>query len=337
MQQNRETQENNVAGSGSFLWPALVGVPRLTEAEFLESSLIVRWLIASRAAVLVMTLFAVLFAFSLIGWALDAVSALLVVAGLLLAHACNNLINDYVDVVTGLDADNYFRARYGSQPLAAGWLSRRKHLLYVAVTGALALGCGLLLLFRTDGAVLWPMLAGAFFVLFYTWPLKHIALGEIAVWIVWGPLMVGAAAFATAGEVSREVLLLGGLYGLGPLVVILAKHTDKRSDDIARGVRTLPAVLPEPVCRVLIAITALSQLLFGLLWAVFAAQPASLLVLFAVPAFVRLLSILRKPKPDAAPQDYPDVWPLWFAAAGFAFARVSGFALLAAALASNFF
>jgi 1,4-dihydroxy-2-naphthoate octaprenyltransferase len=35
----------------------------------------------------------------------------------------------------------------------------------------------------------------AFFVLFYTWPLKYIGLGEIAVLIVWGPLMIGGGYF----------------------------------------------------------------------------------------------------------------------------------------------
>lgn len=337
MQQNRETPRDDAAKPNAFLWPALAGVPRLTQAQFAASSTLVRWLVASRAAVLAMTLFAVLFAFALVDWVVDPLNALLVLIGLLLAHACNNLINDYVDVVTGLDTDNYFRARYGSQPLAAGWLSRRQHLLYATTTGFLALACGLLLAYRTSGAVLWPMLAGGFFVLFYTWPLKHIALGEFAVWIVWGPLMVGAASFAVVGDVSREVLLLGALYGLAPLVVILAKHTDKRDDDIARGVRTLPALLSERTCRILIAAAALSQVGLSLLWAMLTAEFGYLLVLLAVPALLRLLSILRKPRPVEPPTEYPDVWPLWFAAAGFDFARVSGFALLLAALGSAAF
>lgn len=330
-------RDAEAAEARSFLWEALVGVPRLTETQFLSASVLVRWLVASRAAVLAMTLFAALFAFSVVAWAVDPLNALLVLVGLLLAHACNNLINDYVDVETGLDTDNYFRARYGSQPFAAGWLTKSKHLLYVACTGLLALGCGLLLLARTDGAVLWPLLAGCVFVLFYTWPLKHIALGELAVWIVWGPLMAGAAVFAATGEVSTEVLMLGGIYGLGPFVVILAKHTDKRDDDIERGVCTLPAVVPEPFCRVLIAGAVLGQLGLSLLWALLAAEPAYLLILLAAPAGIRLLSSLRQPRPAAPPPGYPDVWPLWFAAAGFGYARMSGFGLLLAALVAGLF
>src|SRR2546430_10339218 len=38
---------------------------------------------------------------------------------------------------------------------------------------------------------LFRSLAGAVFVLFYTYPLKYIGLGEVAVILVWGPLMIG--------------------------------------------------------------------------------------------------------------------------------------------------
>ena len=39
------------------------------------------------------------------------------------------------------------------------------------------------------------MLAGAFFVLFYTWPLKYYGLGEPAVLVVWGSADGRVAAF----------------------------------------------------------------------------------------------------------------------------------------------
>lgn len=36
---------------------------------------------------------------------------------------------------------------------------------------------------------------GAFFLLFYTWPLKYYGLGEVSVFIVWGVLMVGGGTY----------------------------------------------------------------------------------------------------------------------------------------------
>ena len=56
-----------------------------------------------------------------------------------------------------------------------------------------ALTAGLYLIFsNANDPIIWILLAaGAFFVLFYTWPLKGLGLGEVAVLVVWGPLMIG--------------------------------------------------------------------------------------------------------------------------------------------------
>ncbi len=60
------------------------------------------------------------------------------------------------------------------------------------------------------------MLAGVVFVLFYTWPLKHIGLGEPTVLLVWGPLMVGGTYLCTAGQWSWDAALIGTAYAPGP-------------------------------------------------------------------------------------------------------------------------
>ena len=45
--------------------------------------------------------------------------------------------------------------------------------------------------------------------LFYTWPLKYIGLGEIAVLLVWGPLMIGGGYFVITGVWDWNVVLAG--------------------------------------------------------------------------------------------------------------------------------
>ena len=59
--------------------------------------------------------------------------------GLIMAHASNNIFNDFTDFVRGVDKDNYFRTMYGAQPVASGLMTCRQHLTYFAVTGLL--GC----------------------------------------------------------------------------------------------------------------------------------------------------------------------------------------------------
>jgi 1,4-dihydroxy-2-naphthoate polyprenyltransferase len=169
---------------------ALRVIPRISKEEWEKLDIISRWLISTRAAVLIMTFISAAIAgllaaragqFDLLRWVLLAV-------GLIFAHATNNLINDLTDYTKGVDKDNYFRTQYGPQPVQQGLMTVRQLLMYAGVTGLIALAAGIPLVISGGTLALVLLLAGVFFVLFYTFPLKYIGLGEIAVIIVWGPL-----------------------------------------------------------------------------------------------------------------------------------------------------
>ena len=91
---------------------ALRVIPRISKDEWDALDIISRWLISTRAAVLVMTFLSAaiagIFAFRAgnFNWG----TWLLVTFGLIMAHATNNLVNDYTDFVKGVDQDNYYRA-----------------------------------------------------------------------------------------------------------------------------------------------------------------------------------------------------------------------------------
>ena len=99
----------------------------------------------------------------------------------------------------------------------------------------------------------WPAVVllalGAFFVLFYTWPLKYIGLGELAVIIVWGPLMIGGGYYVITGQWDWNVVLASLPYALGPTTVIFGKHIDKHDPDKAKGIHTLPVIIGERAAR----------------------------------------------------------------------------------------
>src|SRR4028119_438554 len=102
-------------------------------------------------------------------------------------------------------------------------MSARDVLLYAAGTGLVALLAGVCLVFLRGLPVLVLLAAGAFFVLFYTLPLKYVGLGELAVLVVWGPLMIGGGYYAVASEWSWHVVLAGLLYALGTTAIIFGK------------------------------------------------------------------------------------------------------------------
>jgi 1,4-dihydroxy-2-naphthoate octaprenyltransferase len=309
---------------------ALRVIPRLSKDEWRALDLISKWLVATRAAVLIITFISAAIAgiLALRAGKFDLTLWLLLTIGLLMAHATNNLLNDLTDHIKGVDKDNYFRAQYGPQPLEHGLLSMRQVLIYAAVTGLIAVLAGgyLVYLRGTLGLILLGL--GAFFVLFYTWPLKYIGLGEPAVLVVWGPLMIGGGYYIITGDWDWNVVIASLPYALGATTVIFGKHIDKFAADKAKGIHTLPVLLGEHNARyVAIGMMALQYALTIYLVAIGYFTPALLLVLLALTAAPLVFGVYSKPKPEQRPDDYPaDTWPLWFVA--FAFLHNRRFGLL---------
>ena len=304
---------------------ALDHMPKLSKSEWQTLDPIARWLVACRASVLFMTFTAAALG-GLMAWRAGSFHWdvwLAAVLGLMFAHATNNLLNDYTDSRRGLDKGNYYRNRYGVHVLEDGLMSEKQFWQYLGVTAGIALALGGWLVLERAGLTLNLMLAGAFFVLFYTWPLKYYGLGEPAVLLVWGPLMVGGSYYVLVGSWSWDVTWLSLVFALGPTTVLFGKHIDKLEADQSKGVKTLPVILGESRARNWVLIMLLTQYLAcaGLVAAGTFGWPL-LLVLVNLPLLPGLFRIFVAPKPPSAPTDYPrDVWPLWFSAYTFKHTR----------------
>ncbi len=300
---------------------ALTVIPEVSKQEWDGLDIISKWLISTRAAVLVMTFISAALA-GLFAWRAGSFSFLpwiALVLGLIMAHASNNIFNDYTDYVRGVDKDNYYRTLYGAQPVADGLLTKREHLTYFAVTGLIALAFGLYLIWYTGfSSTTWILLGlGAFFVLFYTWPLKGLALGEIAVLIVWGPLMIGGGYYVLTGQWNWYVAIASLPYVLGVTTVIFGKHIDKIVPDTQKGIHTLPVVIGEKAARyTVLGMMILPYFLTAYLIANKFFTPVMAIVVFAIPAFLQIYPIFLKPKPEKAPEGQIG-WPLYFV--GYAF------------------
>jgi 1,4-dihydroxy-2-naphthoate octaprenyltransferase len=304
---------------------ALDRMPRLSPSEWQALDPVARWLVACRASVLFMTFTAAALG-GLMAWRADAFSWglwLATVLGLVFAHATNNLLNDYTDSRRGIDTNNYYRNQYGVHVLEDGLMSEGEFWQYVGVTAGIALALGGWLILQRAGLTLNLMLAGGFFVLFYTWPLKYYGLGEPAVLLVWGPLMVGGSYYVLAGEWSWPVTWLSLVFALGPTTVLFGKHTDKLEADRGKGVNTLPVILGEARSRHwVLAMIAAQYLLCAALVVTGSFGWPLLLVLAGLPLLPELCAVFGAPKPRCAPAGYPaDVWPLWFSAHAFRHTR----------------
>ena len=304
---------------------ALAQMPKLSQSEWQALDPVAKWLIACRASVLFMTFTASALG-GLMAWRAGAFAPdlwLATVLGLMFAHATNNLLNDYTDSRRGIDKDNYYRNQYGVHVIEDGLMDERQFWRYLGVTAGIALLLGGWLVLQRSGLTLDLMLAGGFFVLFYTWPLKYYGLGEPAVLLVWGPLMVGGSFYVLAGQWSWDVAWLSLVFALGPTSVLFGKHTDKLEADRGKGVKTLPVILGERLSRRCVTAMIAAQYLLSLVLVVTGSFGwPLLLVLLNLGKLPAIFRVFAEPKPGARPEGYPrEVWPLWFSAQAFSHTR----------------
>lgn len=259
----------------------------------------------------------------------------LAVAGIVLAHAANNMINDLFDHSAGQDTDAYPRSLYAPHPVNAGIVSRRQLIRAILITNVL------------DGAIMiwltfirgWPIvaiaLAGLFISVFYVAPplrFKAHGLGEPSVFFIWGPLMVGGTYLAATGELPVQILLASVPYALLVTTVLFGKHIDKMPWDEPEGIRTLPVILGEPRALWITRALMVAFYVLTVILVISGIYPAwGLICVAAAPSLRRALGTYARTKPSEPPPRYP-LWPLWFGPWAFVHARRAG-ALLVMGLA----
>lgn len=305
--------------SAPRLWlQALYTIPRV---DLGAVDPVTRWLILGRASVLVMTATS-----AVIGGLLavrddnfDALLFPLAALGLVLAHGASNLVNDFLDYRRGADTPDSPRVNYGPHPFATEGSDLRSFVLITGAVLAAATAIGVYLTVESGVGVLFFALTGAFVLMLYSGgplPLKYFGMGEIAVFVVWGPLMIGGTYYVMAGALPWWVVLASFPYALGVTTVLMGKHLDKLDFDRERGIRTLPMLLGEAAARRMTLVLTLAMYGSVLGLVIWQRMPALLLVAGALPLLRLVFRAYAEPKPDEPPEGYPG-WPLWFVAFAF--------------------
>jgi len=312
------------------LWlGAFVGFYRPSTDEVRGLDSVSRFLYAARSVILVISAQAAVIAGLLAATdrRFDWLSFVLVLIGLVSAHMISNLSNDYFDYRRGHDTPESPRLRYTVHPLASGALEPRTLLSGLIILSLIALSIagyfvyargipalvfialGVLLLFAYDAA---PV------------PLKKLGLGEIAVFLVWGPLMIGGGYAVISGQLSANAMLASLPYGLGAMSILVGKHIDQREFDLGKGIRTLPVILGESAARKLnLSLIILMYVVCAGLVVSSRLTPFVAIVLLASPRAAHALATLRQPRPTEAPAGYVG-WPLWYHRVSLAHNRLFG-------------
>jgi len=182
-------------------------------------------------------------------WRWDLLAA--AVLGAVLFHAAGNLLNDYFDFRSGVDAKLDGPAGPG-RPLLRREMTAGQVLGQAVGCLILAGGLAAYLAWRRGPvmAALALVAAGAAYA--YTGPpfrLKYRALGEPLIFAVFGPALMLGAAYAQTGRFEMRVLLLSIPIGLATTAVLVGNNLRDREEDLAAGIRTLARLAGGKVAR----------------------------------------------------------------------------------------
>ncbi|MFO8031287.1 MAG: 1,4-dihydroxy-2-naphthoate octaprenyltransferase [Desulfohalobiaceae bacterium] len=264
------------------------------------------WFLASRPWSFIMTAISIAAGGALaaiqgpISWSLLGLTLLAAV----FLHAAANLINDYYDFRQGLDTRSASTALYRPHPLVEGRLQPEKvrNCAYTLFLAGAAIGIWL------AAARGWPILGlgllGVLAALAYTAPFigyKNVALGELFVFLIWGPLMVEGSYFVQRGGFSLQALGVSIPFGVLVALALLANNLRDISQDREKNIRTLAIILGEQkgfaLYAALVAAAYISILLLAALGMV---SFWSLAVFLSLPLAVNIFKAMREKIPDDA-------------------------------------
>lgn len=191
-------------------------------------------------------------------------TALLTVIGGALAHLAINVTNDVFDTLSGADDANTTPTQFsGGSRVAIYDLVTIRGLakLALALFGAAA-AIGLVLVAVTGSmTLLWIGVAGIVVGVAYTAPplkLVYRGLGEFAVAIGFGPIMLLGAYVVQTGRLAWEPFVLSLVPGILIALILFVNEIPDRRGDAQAGKRTLPVRLPPATIRAGYLVTALA-------------------------------------------------------------------------------
>lgn len=177
------------------------------------------------------------------------VAALLSVLGVTLAHLGMNLLDDWFDYHKGSGearqkvASEGFRGRMIKYPYLTSKKATPNELLvvtclFLAIAGLMGLG---VIFIRGWKVLLWALAGLIIGVSYSGGPLKlgYRGLGEMVIFIMFGPLMMTGVSYAITGEVTSRLLWLSVAVGLLVANIVYSHSVLDAAPDAKMGKKTM--------------------------------------------------------------------------------------------------
>jgi 1,4-dihydroxy-2-naphthoate octaprenyltransferase len=225
----------------------------------------------------------------------------LTIVAALLIHAGTNLSNDYFDHLSGCDRANSNPTVFsgGSRVIQDGLITAPKILYASLTTFVLGSIIGLYLNYICKGNIILILgIAGIFLGFFYTakpFRIGYGNLGELAVGIGFGPLMVSGSYYVQAQKLPLKVILISIPIGiLITLVLFINEFPDYLADKTV-GKKTLVVTMGKKRAILLYHILLISvYLLIGSLVILKFLPPICLIILLSLPLALKTFLISKR-------------------------------------------
>jgi 1,4-dihydroxy-2-naphthoate octaprenyltransferase len=219
----------------------------------------------------------------------------LIVIASVAVHAATNLVSDYFDFVKGVDKGDTFG---GSRVIVEGKLAAKQVLIGGFILFAMTAAIGLVFIWYRG----WPILVlggiGMLGGLCYT-AFKYHGLGDIAVFVLMGPLMVIGSYFVLTGAYNHFVFFIS--LPIGCLVAAILSGNNLRDilQDNQAGIRTTAGVLGHRFARIEYSLLDISAfVLAGILIALKILPAMTLATFLTLPLAVKLIQQALASHPD---------------------------------------
>jgi len=200
--------------------------------------------------------------------------------GAAIFQASGNLIGDYYDFKYHVDRKESFGS---SRMLVDGVFQPKVILRFGLVLLFIGILLGLFLCYQTGIDLLWIGLIGAAATFFY-YKLKFAALGDLTIFIIYGPLIGLGTAYVMTGELMWMTLILNIPVAFLVVNILHANNTRDIRDDGKANIKTQAMLLGIKGAKMQYLILAIGAYVGVILMVVFKMiHPLTLLVLLTFP------------------------------------------------------
>lgn len=259
------------------------------------------WIIATRPWSFPASAMPALFAMAYVFYMQDSIESIhwgygvAALLGAVLFQASGNLIGDYFDYIYKVDRKESLGS---SRMLVDGVFTPKTIFWFGIIVLCMGILLGLFLWSQTGNDLLWIGIVGALGTFFY-YKLKYMALGDVLIFVIYGPLIALGTAFVMTNQLYWEVVVLSIPIAFLVVNILHANNTRDMRDDKLANIKTQALLLGEKGSRIQYTFLAIGAYvavaIFVLLNMI---SPLALLVIVTLPLAKKNINLIKQAKID---------------------------------------